>query len=225
MAFVLAAALVLRPALAAWLRSAVATFERANKQAGEFVGAPVVSVAVVGALVFALITETLGVHALFGAFVAGAIVPRSPIGMRNSSGSAGGERANPHLAASIADRIDSVVSAVLLSVFFTITGLRTFVGLFNRAGLWAMFGLVLVVAVVGKMGGAATATKLTGMSWRDALTVGALMNTRGLMELVILNVGLDISVISPALFAIMVPMAIVTTVMTSPLLVWFYRAP
>jgi len=224
-AFVLTAALVLRPALAAWLRAALAACERANKQASEFVGAPVVSVAVVAALVFALITEKLGVHALFGAFVAGAIVPRSTVALRNASGRASGERASPHLAESIADRLDSVVSAVLLPVFFAFTGLRTSVGLISGAGLWAVFALVLLVAVVGKIGGAATAAKLTGMSWRDALTVGALMNTRGLMELVILNVGLDIGVISPALFAMMVLMALVTTVMTSPLVAWIYRAP
>ena len=224
-AFVLAAALVLRPALARWLRFALVTFERANKPTTEFVGAPVVSVAVVGALVFALITEKLGVHALFGAFVAGAIVPRAAVMSRRAQSAATSEPAPPHLAEAIADRIDSVVSAVLLPVFFAFTGLRTSVGLISGAGLWAVFALVLLVAVTGKMGGAATAAKLTGMSWRDALTVGALMNTRGLMELVILNVGLDIGVISPALFAMMVLMALVTTVMTSPLVAWFYRAP
>lgn len=224
-AFVLAAALVLRPALARWLRSALVTFERANKPTTEFVGAPVVSVGVVGALVFALITEKLGVHALFGAFVAGAIVPRAAVMSRRAQSAAASEPAPPHLAEAIADRIDSVVSAVLLPVFFAFTGLRTSVGLISGAGLWAVFALVLLVAVTGKMGGAATAAKLTGMSWRDALTVGALMNTRGLMELVILNVGLDIGVISPALFAMMVLMALVTTVMTSPLVAWFYRAP
>ena len=224
-AFVLAAAFALRPALAAWLRAALATFAQGNDRASEFVGAPVVSVAVVGALVFALITEKLGVHALFGAFVAGAIVPRATVSLRIASANARFESASPHLAESIANRIDSVVSAVLLPVFFAFTGLRTSVALIGGAGLWAAFALVLLVAVAGKMGGAATAAKLTGMSWRDALTVGALMNTRGLMELVILNVGLDIGVISPALFAMMVLMALVTTVMTSPLVAWFYRAP
>lgn len=118
-----------------------------------------------------------------------------------------------------------MVSAVLLPVFFAFTGLRTSIGLISGAGLWAIFALVLLVAVAGKMGGATVAAKLTGMSWRDAPTVGALMNTRGLMELVILNVGLDIGVISPALFAMMVLMALVTTVMTSPLVAVFYRAP
>lgn len=224
-AFVLLAALALRPALAAWLRSALASFERVSNGATEFVGAHVVSVAVVGALVFALLTEKLGVHALFGAFVAGAIVPRAVVERRKVAAVAvvKAERSPRTLASEIADRIDSVVSAVLLPVFFAFTGLRTSVGLISGAGLWAVFGLVLLVAVAGKMGGAATAARLTGMSWRDSFSVGALMNTRGLMELVILNVGLDMGVISPALFAMMVLMALVTTVMTSPLMAIFYR--
>lgn len=170
----------------------------------------IVSLAVVGALASAWVTEQLGVHALFGAFLAGTAVPRATAAERGA-GRAG-------LAGALADRIESVVSAVLLPVFFAFTGLRTSVALIDGAGMWALFALILLVAVAGKAGGAATAARLTGMPWRGALAVGALMNTRGLMELVILNVGLDIGVISPALFAMMVLMALVTTVMTSPLL-------
>jgi Kef-type K+ transport system membrane component KefB len=103
-------------------------------------------------------------------------------------------------------------------VFFAFTGLRTSVGLVQGGTAWALTGLVLLVAVAGKMGGSAGAARLLGMPWREALAVGALMNTRGLMELVILNVGLDIGVITPTLFAMLVIMALVTTVMTSPLL-------
>jgi Kef-type K+ transport system membrane component KefB len=118
----------------------------------------------------------------------------------------------------LADRIEAVVGAVLLPVFFAFTGLRTSVGLVQGGAAWALTGLVLLVAVAGKVGGSAGAARLLGMPWREALAVGALMNTRGLMELVILNVGLDIGVITPTLFAMLVLMALVTTVMTAPLL-------
>jgi Kef-type K+ transport system membrane component KefB len=107
---------------------------------------------------------------------------------------------------------------LLLPLYFALTGLRTHLDTIGNAGQLAAFGLILLVAVGGKLGGTSVAARLTGMSWRSALALGALMNTRGLMELVILNIGLDIGVISPALFAMMVLMAVVTTVMTSPLL-------
>lgn len=239
-AFVLIAALVVRPMLSKWADAALADFRKTGNRRGEdFISAHTVSIAVVGGLIAALITEKLGVHALFGAFVAGAIVPRTLLNaatvaspdntqtMRDALQmdavpSADAEALTiPNV---IANRIDVVVSSVLLPVFFAFTGLRTSIGLINGE-LWLVFGLILFVAVAGKMGGAAAASKLTGMSWRDSFTIGALMNTRGLMELVILNVGLDIGVISPALFAMMVLMAIVTTVMTSPLVAAFYRSP
>jgi Kef-type K+ transport system membrane component KefB len=170
--------------------------------------AQLVSLAVVGAFVSAWATERAGVHALFGSFVAGVVVPR------------GGEADPAHggLADMLAHRIEAVVGAVLLPVFFAFTGLRTSVGLVQGGTAWALAGLILLVAVAGKLGGSAGAARLFGMPWREALAVGALMNTRGLMELVILNVGLDIGVITPTLFAMLVLMALVTTVMTSPLL-------
>jgi Kef-type K+ transport system membrane component KefB len=193
-AYVLLLVGLVRPWLARW----------AARPGAPQVTPALVSVAVVGALASALVTERVGVHALFGAFVAGVIVPRAPDG----AGWAG----------AIADRIEAVVGAVFLPVFFAFTGLRTSVGLVQGGTAWALTGLVLLVAVAGKLGGSAGAARLLGMSWRDALAVGTLMNTRGLMELVILNVGLDIGVISPTLFAMMVLMALVTTMMTSPLL-------
>ena len=116
-------------------------------------------------------------------------------------------------------RVEDVVGAVLLPVFFAITGLRTSITHIAEPGLLGVFALILLIAITGKLGGSSIAARLTGMSWREALAIGALMNTRGLMELVILNVGLDIGVISPTLFAMMVLMALVTTAMTSPLLV------
>jgi Kef-type K+ transport system membrane component KefB len=188
-----------------------------------------VSVAVVGALISAWATEHAGVHALFGSFVAGVIVPR--VVASRAGGSAPGapsptlvpaaRPAGPppaNLPELLADRIEAVVGAVLLPVFFAFTGLRMSVGLVQGGTAWALTGLVLLVAVAGKMGGSAGAARLLGMPWREALAVGALMNTRGLMELVILNVGLDIGVITPTLFAMLVIMALVTTVMTAPLL-------
>jgi Kef-type K+ transport system membrane component KefB len=169
-----------------------------------------VSVAVIGALASAWVTEAAGVHALFGAFLAGAVVPRAALG---------GTAPSPTgLAATLADRIEAVTASVLLPIFFAYTGLRTAIGLVDGAAMWAITALVLAVAIAGKVGGSAAAARFLGMPWREALSIGALMNTRGLMELVILNVGLDIGVISPPLFAMMVVMALVTTAMTAPAL-------
>jgi Kef-type K+ transport system membrane component KefB len=220
--YVAIAALVVRPLLAT---AAARLFDNPREGSANPLESPVtgaiVGMAVIGALASAWVTEYLGVHALFGAFLAGAIAPRfAPGGI--------GQHSMQHsiaVADAIADRIESVVSAVLLPVFFAFTGLRTSIALIDGPAAWAMFATILTVAVAGKMGGATIAAKLTGMSWRDASSVGALMNTRGLMELVILNVGLDIGVISPALFAMMVLMALVTTCMTSPLMAVLYRPP
>ncbi|HSA55536.1 MAG TPA: cation:proton antiporter, partial [Gemmatimonadaceae bacterium] len=108
-------------------------------------------------------------------------------------------------------------------LFFAFTGLRTSVGLIHGE-LWIYCGVIIAVAVLGKVGGSAIAAHTSGMTWRESWAIGTLMNTRGLMELVVLNVGLDIGVISPALFAMMVLMALVTTFMTSPLLERIYPA-
>lgn len=165
-----------------------------------------VGAAILFAVSCALVTEWIGVHALFGAFVAGSIVPRE-------SG----------LAREIADRIESVVAPVLLPVFFAYTGLRTEFGLLRDPALWLVLAAVLIAAVAGKLGGSSLAARLSGMSWRDSLGIGVLMNTRGLMELIVLNVGLDLGVISPALFSVLVCMALITTFMTSPLMVLLQR--
>jgi Kef-type K+ transport system membrane component KefB len=168
---------------------------------GSEVSADVVAIAVLLALASALATELLGLHPLFGAFLAGAIVPRTGA-----------------LADSIAERVDSVVGTVLLPVFFMYTGLLTDMRLVASAGLWDVFAAIMAAAVLGKLAGSALAARLTGMSGRESLAIGVLMNTRGLMELVILTIGLETGVIGPALFSMMVLMAIVTTVMTSPAL-------
>jgi Kef-type K+ transport system membrane component KefB len=148
-----------------------------------------------------LVTEWLGIHALFGAFLAGVIMPKQH-----------------GLADALAGRIEHVSTVLLLPLFFAFTGLRTSVGLVTGGEMWFYCGLIILVAVAGKFGGSALAARTTGVPWREASTVGILMNTRGLMELVVLNIGLDIGVLSPALFTMMVIMALVTTVMTAPLL-------
>ena len=159
------------------------------------------------ALASAWATEALGVHALFGAFMAGAVMPKGKAFVHALNG-----------------KLEDVTVVLLLPLFFAFTGLRTRIGLVEGAEMWGWCALVVLVAVAGKFGGSAAAARLTGMSWREAGAIGTLMNTRGLMELVILNIGLDIGVISPAVFAMMVLMALATTVMTSPLLALVYPA-
>ena len=117
-------------------------------------------------------------------------------------------------------RLSSLVTTLLLPAFFAFTGMRTEIGLLSNGWLWMWCGLIIVVATVGKLGGTMVAGWLTGLGLREAAGLGILMNTRGLMELVVLNIGLDLGVISPTLFTMMVVMAIVTTVATSPALLW-----
>lgn len=156
-------------------------------------------------LVSGLVTEWLGIHALFGAFLAGVIMPK--------------QHSFVH---ALTEKLEYVAVVLLLPLFFAFTGLRTSVGLLNGADMWFYCSLIILVAVIGKFGGSTLAARWTGMAWREASAVGVLMNTRGLMELVVLNIGLDIGILSPTLFAMMVIMAIVTTVMTAPLLHWVY---
>jgi Kef-type K+ transport system membrane component KefB len=162
-----------------------------------------------GTLAFALlflflsawITERIGIHALFGAFFAGVILPRSE-----------------NFSRSLAGKLGTITRVVLLPLFFAFTGLRTSVRFLSGGTFWFYCALIILVAVVGKLLGCAVAGRVSGMSWGDALSVGVLMNTRGLVELVILNVGFDLGVISPTLFSMMVVMALVTTCMTTPIL-------
>ena len=147
------------------------------------------------------VTEALSVHALFGAFLAGIVMPR------------GGK-----LESENRDRLESVTVVLLLPLFFAHTGLRTSIALLNTAGAWLLCGLILLIAVGSKLLVSAVCARASGMPWRDSLAVGALVNTRGLVELVILNVGLDLHIMSPILFSIMVFMALTTTLMTGPLI-------
>ncbi|HWB97223.1 MAG TPA: cation:proton antiporter, partial [Bryobacteraceae bacterium] len=156
-------------------------------------------------LASALSTEALGIHLLFGAFLAGSIMPK--------------DRAFVH---GLLEKFETVTVVLLLPLFFAFTGLRTSIALVKGAELWGYCLLIIAVAIVGKLGGSLMAARTAGMPWRDASALGILMNTRGLMELVILNIGLDIGVISPTLFSMMVVMALVTTFMTTPLLEWVF---
>jgi Kef-type K+ transport system membrane component KefB len=151
----------------------------------------------------AWITESLGVHALFGAFLAGVALPKGTDFVSEVSG-----------------KLEGVTTAILLPIFFVSTGLRTSFGLIYGTDLWIYFGLILLVAVVGMWGGTTLAARCVGMSWAESTTIGILMNTRGLMEIVILTIGRDIGVISSTMFALMLLMALATTCMTTPLLRW-----
>ena len=126
------------------------------------------------------------------------------------------------LCATLTEKIEDFAVVFLLPVYFAYTGLRTQVGLLDSGDLWLFCLLIIGVATVGEFGGSAVAARITGPNWREASALGVLMNTRGLMELIILNIGLDLGVISPALFAMMVLMAIVTTIMTTPALAVIY---
>ncbi len=160
-----------------------------------------IALALIGVLVAALTTEAIGVHAVFGAFLLGAVIPHDST-----------------LARSLKDSLENVVTILLLPAFFAFTGMRTQIGLLSSPYQWAICGLIIVVAVAGKFGGTLVAARVTGMNWRDAAGLGVLMNTRGLMELIVLNIGLDLGVISPTLFTMMVIMALVTTLATTPAL-------
>lgn len=149
----------------------------------------------------AWVTEVIGIHALFGAFMAGVIIPD-----------------NARFKNIMAEKIEDVSIVLLLPLFFVYTGLRTQIGLLNEPDLWLIASLVIAFAVVGKFAGTAFAARITGQSWKESLLLGSLMNTRGLIELVALNIGYDIGVLSPEIFTILVLVAIVTTLMTGPLM-------
>ncbi|MDP1784544.1 MAG: cation:proton antiporter [Sulfuricurvum sp.] len=161
------------------------------------------SAIVVVLLISSLVTESIGIHALFGAFMAGAMMPSS---------------ATSRLKELIAPRLEYVSLLVLLPLFFALTGLRTEIGLLNTSDAWLACGLIIIVAVTGKLLGSSLASKFMGFNWRDSFALGILMNTRGLMELVVLNIGFELGILSAELFTMFVVMALVTTFMTGPML-------
>ena len=152
----------------------------------------------------ALCTELIGIHALFGAFLAGTVMPDTE-GFRRK----------------IAARVERFSSVLLLPLFFAFTGLRTQIGLLDGMDDWLLCLAIIAVATVGKLGASAVAARFSGMNWRESLQLGALMNTRGLMELIALNIGYDLGILSPRIFTMLVIMAVVTTFMTGPLLTLF----
>ncbi|MBW4425419.1 MAG: cation:proton antiporter [Nostoc desertorum CM1-VF14] len=158
-----------------------------------------------GVVASALITELIGIHLIFGAFLLGAAMPK-----------------NEDLVRELAVKTEDFVLIFLLPIFFAYSGLRTQIGLLNRPELWLLCALVLGVAIAGKYVGTYVAARVSGISQREASALGWLMNTRGLTELIVLNIGLELGVISPLIFTMLVIMALVTTFMTSPLLEWTY---
>ena len=188
--------LFIKPNLPRWVgRAALEREEPSN----------VVLAVVVGLiLISSFCTELIGIHALFGAFLAGTVMP-SISGFRDK----------------LVVRVEHISSVLLLPVFFAFTGLRTQIGLLSGTHEWTICLVIIGVATLGKLGGSALAALLTGMSGRDSLQLGALMNTRGLMELIALNIGYDLGILSQRIFTMLVIMALVTTIMTGPLLVLF----
>ena len=167
----------------------------------ESLSKPVVAIFLLTLIISSYLTEVIGIHALFGAFMMGAIMP-DIAKIRNI----------------FIEKVEDVAVILLLPLFFVFTGLRTEIGLINDAYLWKITGVIILVAVIGKFVGSALAARFVGQNWRDSLTIGALMNTRGLMELVVLNIGYELGVLSPQIFTMMVIMALVTTFMTGPAL-------
>jgi Kef-type K+ transport system membrane component KefB len=152
-------------------------------------------------LASAAATNSIGIHPLFGAFLAGVCFPRVA-----------------RWQSFVRSRLDTIVSALLLPLFFALTGMRTRLDLLNGASIWFWTFIVLIASVAGKMGGTVIAARWVGQSWRDAMALGALLNTRGLVELIVLNIAYDAHVFSPTLFTMLVVMALVTTMITSPIL-------
>lgn len=151
--------------------------------------------------VSAYMTSIIGIHPLFGAFLAGVIMPP-----------------NINFRRLFVDKIEDISLVILLPLFFVYTGLNTKIGLLNTPELWALCGCIIFIATFGKLIGGTLVSRFIGFDWKSSMTIGALMNTRGLMELVVLNIGYDLGILTPEIFAMMVVMALVTTFLTSPIL-------
>jgi Kef-type K+ transport system membrane component KefB len=187
---------VVRPALPNWMGRE--RLQRAEPSSATLTG---VVCGVLGACVF---TDMIGIHALFGAFIAGVVMPDSS-----------------EFRLRITHLVEKFSSVVFLPLFFAFTGLRTEIGLLDGAEDWLICLGIIALATVGKLGGSAISAHLTGMSWRESLQLGALMNSRGLMELIALSIGYELGILSPRIFTMLVIMAVVTTMMTGPLLTLF----
>jgi Kef-type K+ transport system membrane component KefB len=191
--YVMAMFVAVRP-LARWLAA------RVEQVAGPV--SPTMLAVIMGLMLFsAVTTESIGIHALFGAFLFGTFIPH-----------------DSRLAAHVHARVQDLVVVLLLPIFFAFTGMRTEIGLLGTPRDWLFCGLIVVVATAGKFGGSFVAARLSGLGWRDASAIGVLMNTRGLMQLIVLDVGLDMGILSPTLFTMLIIMALVTTFATAPML-------
>jgi Kef-type K+ transport system membrane component KefB len=166
------------------------------------------TVVCVALLASALVTEFIGIHAIFGAFLLGVLIPHDSA-----------------VARQLLSKLEDIVVVLFLPAYFAFTGMRTQIGLMHGAGDWMLCILIILVASIGKFGGCFLAARIAGVAWRESISLGILMNTRGLMELIILNIGLDLKVVSPALYAMLTIMALTTTLATSPLLHWFGLLP
>ncbi len=191
-AFIASVVLLLRPA-AVWFAYRQPRHEKATKDSVVIVCAVL--------LLAALATQRIGIHSLFGAFLVGAVIPHDSAFARD-----------------VNEKFEDLIVLLFLPVFFAFTGLRTQITLVHGRREWLICLVIIVVASLGKFGGASLAARLTGLTWGESASLGILMNTRGLMELIVLNVGLDLGVLSPTLFAMLVIMAIVTTLITTPVL-------
>jgi Kef-type K+ transport system membrane component KefB/nucleotide-binding universal stress UspA family protein len=194
--YVLVMFFVVRP----FLRQLQQVYDRRQRLSQTMVGFIFVMV-----MASAYVTERIGIHALFGAFLLGAVMPKGTAFVRT-----------------LTEKLEDFTVVFLLPLFFAYSGLQTKIGVLNTPALWGYCGLIILVACAGKFGGSTLAARACGLPWREAGAIGILMNTRGLMELVILNVGRELGVITEAVFAMMVLMALVTTALTTPILNWVY---
>lgn len=189
--FIVVMLFLVGPVAARWLR----------RHQGESLPTHVTVAVVLALLVSALVSEAIGIHAVFGAFLLGAVIPHDSAVTRIFRG-----------------KLEDIVGILLLPAFFAYTGMRTQIGLVATLEEWLICGAIIVVATLGKFGGTVGAGRFTGLPWRTSAALGVLMNTRGLMQLIVLNIGLDLGVISETLFAMMVLMALATTLMAAPTL-------
>jgi Kef-type K+ transport system membrane component KefB len=165
----------------------------------ETMGKPIVAFIFLLILISSLFTQAIGIHALFGAFMAGVVMPE-----------------NLNFKRIFTEKIEDVSLVILLPLFFVSTGLRTEIGLINTGHLWLICLLIILTAIVGKFGGTLLASRYAGLNWNHSLTLGVLMNAKGLMELIVLNIGYDLGILSPEVFAMLVLMALATTLLTGP---------
>jgi len=183
---------ILRPLLIKWVQKLEVKGELSTNALAFFFVALFLS---------ALVTEAIGIHAIFGAFLLGVVLPH-----------------NSRVKKELTHYTENLSKVVFLPAFFVFTGLRTEIALINSPQDWFWCAIIIFIATLGKFGGATLAAKYSGYSFRDSAAIGILMNTRGLVELVVLNIGLDLGVLSPRLFTMLVMMALVTTFLTSPML-------